>query len=200
MAEAWGDGVTAVYGKQISINHEGLDQPAETEALNRDYYRRADLAGEVLASIEAVLVAQFPNDGFLVEATAAKETLYREKPISGDLCDFEFGLRLGVRPNSRFVFLDEFTAKYRDTAVSVLKNAPSHGQLYEILADMQVDGMHEWARECALQRIAPFHMAALAGDGRRRAALGVYFSKRYPNRNRFSRPGVRLLIRLVFGF
>jgi glycosyltransferase involved in cell wall biosynthesis len=189
-------GVTAVYGKQELIAENGVVLPSRTEHLNRTYYRAGrEMAGPV-SPIEAALLGQFPNNGYLVLSEAARQVGYRSWEAVGDGCDYDFGIRLGTW-GGRFVFVDAFTSQVRMTDRSITSGG-RFGAMYRVVRAMDLPASAEYARTIALRRLAPFAVRDGALDGRRREALGIYLSPHYPAANRVKPQGIYHLLLCVW--
>jgi len=114
--------IIAVYGKQQLIDNDGvIDLPA-SESLNRFYGRTPEAEGMQASSLRSALTQQFPNDGFLVDAQAARSAGYRTDV--GDACDYVFGVDL-ARTGGVFCFVNEFTTYYRFSDSSVTRGRAS---------------------------------------------------------------------------
>ncbi|HXV25108.1 MAG TPA: glycosyltransferase family 2 protein [Alphaproteobacteria bacterium] len=102
--------IVAAYGKQWLMSFDGAVLEQESESLNRFYFRDPGHAGTRLSALEAALVQQFPNDGYMVRSSAARALRYPEEGETDRVswCDFAFGLRLAQ--HGPFHFLNAFTA------------------------------------------------------------------------------------------
>lgn len=176
---AWREhpGATAVYGKQQLIAEDGRVLASETERLNQTYHRTSRDAATELPPIEAALLGQFPNNGYLMLTQAAREAGYRDREIVGDGCDYDFGIRVATL-GGRFVFMDRFTSQVRMTGASVTTSG-RFGTMYEVLRSLELTPSAEYARTIALRRLAPFAVRDGALEGRRREALSIFLSSHY---------------------
>jgi len=111
--------VVGAYGKQMFITDGGEELPGESEILNHEYRRDTMYAGLQHDAILSGIWQQFPNDGYMVKASVAREVWYR--PEYGAGTDFDFGIRMGER--GMFYFIDKYTAKYRKSAHSIGRGA-----------------------------------------------------------------------------
>lgn len=191
LARCW-DGeprLTAAFGKQQIITADGTVLRAESEVLNRDYYRTAQYAGRQRAALWSALVSQFPNDGYMITTAAARETLYSTAPEVGDACDYDFGLRLAASYES-FYFLDKFTAAYRLTPVSI-SSANSCAHLsYDLTRSTQIPAELRGVRDARLRRYAAPAVSAWLRLGEGAKARQVFLSEHYPGRQRWSPRGL----------
>jgi glycosyltransferase involved in cell wall biosynthesis len=108
--------VVGVFGKQRVIDTEGVEVPHQTLSVNRDHLRvgGSKLIGD---GTSAGIFQMFPNDGYLIKTSLAREI--RHDPKWGAASEVDFGIRLGQR--GAFVFVDEFTASYRLSKNSITR-------------------------------------------------------------------------------
>jgi glycosyltransferase involved in cell wall biosynthesis len=106
--------LVAAYGKQYFISNEGAIDMNHSYNINKFYFRTSNKSGLQKSSIEAALLHQFPNDCFMILASAAKAIKWRSYEEVGNGGEFDFSLRLAFE-YSNFFFLDKHTAKYRRT-------------------------------------------------------------------------------------
>jgi glycosyltransferase involved in cell wall biosynthesis len=179
-------GLVAAYGKQQLVATDGTVLHEESRRLNEAYFRASEYAGKRLSSIEAALVQQFPNDGFMVDAAAARRAGYLKAAAAGplDWCDFAFGLALSRE--GEFHFLDAFTANYRMTAGAISTQQYSLRGAYEMVDTVVTPAEALWAKELALKRVAPKAIRYEARYGSWQKALAFYLSQR----QRLSRTGL----------
>jgi len=187
--------LTAVFGKQYIISMTGKILHQESEGLNKAYYRTVEMEGLQPSAIESALLQQFPNDGYMILSSAARRTKYKRESEVGDACDYEFGIRLALAFEN-FYFLNQYTAKYRLTNVSVTSNARTAEYMYPIMQSLTLPESAEHARRLTLERLAPVAIKSYALQGRKKEALNIYFSEFYSSKRRFSLKGIyhRLLI------
>ena len=190
--------LVAAYGKQYIISEDGVIDPNRSEKLNQMFFRTSDRAGLQKSSLESAILHQFPNDCFMILASAAKEIKWRSYQEVGDAGDFDFGLRLSMKyPN--FFFLDKFTAKYRisDVSISNSSNRMIASQSFDIILNTDFPEELSWAKEYELKRESPIAIIELINLGKRRQALDIYFSKYHPFSKRLSLGGIRRLIKAL---
>jgi glycosyltransferase involved in cell wall biosynthesis len=187
--------LVAAYGKQYVISDEGAINIRLSSKLNQYYFRTSDRSGLQKSSVEAALIHQFPNDCFMILASAAKAIKCRADENVGDAVDFDFGLRLSFEyPN--FFFLDKYTAKYRFSKVSISKNTDSTALSFQIILDTDFPEELSWAKEHELKREASTAIVELINMDKKKQALNIYLSPYYPWSKRFSLGGIRRLIKL----
>lgn len=195
---AWSEhpDTTAAYGKQELIAEDGRVLVSETERLNQTYRRTSRDAATELPAIEAALLGQFPNNGYLVLTQAARDVGYRDREVVGDGCDYDFGIRLAAS-GGRFVFVNRFTSQVRMTGSSVTTSG-RFGTMYEVVRSLELPPSAEYARAIALRRLAPFAVRDGALEGRRRNALSIFLSPHYPAMHRMRPRGIyHMLLCLV---
>jgi glycosyltransferase involved in cell wall biosynthesis len=189
--------VDAVYGKQIVITADGTPLLKDSETLNGDYRRIDECEGSVLSPIEAGLLQQFPNDGFLIRTELARQVPLQTRELIGEMCDFDFGVRLGLVAK-RFYFVNQFTAEYRITGVQLSANV-KYEHLFQMVEEYPVPHQSEWARAIALSRLAPQAILEYVATGKRTKALRVYMSPHHRLVRRLSPGGLRRLGVILFG-
>jgi len=189
--------IGAVYGKHMIITADGRPLPADSDELNHYYHRTSRDEGSKLAPIEAGLLQQFPNDGFLVETKLARQIPLQTRDKVGDMCDMDFGVRLGPIAK-RFYFVNQFTAKYRLTSGLTLSANVTPAHLFRRLDEYPVPAESEWGRDAALSRLAPQAVVEYVNLGERKKAMQLYVSKHHPLRRRLSPGGLRRLAAIVF--
>lgn len=175
----------AAYGKQQLTDAAGNVKREATRSLNRSYYRTAKYEGSSASSIRAAVLQQFPNDGYMVRAEAAKQVGY-DHPDTGDACDFAFGVELARQSNGAFYYTDTFTSQYRLSEQSVIRGTGvSDGAYWAVKtvlgripdAVRRDPEVRRWTRE----RI-PVAIMRAAQNGHARDGLTWYFSRYHRHR------------------
>ncbi len=187
--------LTAAYGKQYVISHEGICDLGGSEHLNNLFRRSSKDAGLQKKPWEVGLFQQFPNDGFMITTSAAKAILWRPAKEVGNGAEFDFGLRLGLA-YSKFYFLDTYTAKYRKTSGQSISGSSKDDaalQSYRIIQNVPLPPDAEDARAELLSRFAPRALMQAIRLGKKREAWSIYLSKNHGWSKRFSLGGVRRL-------
>ncbi len=187
--------LTAAYGKQYVISHDGSHDFVTSESFNAAYRRTSEDAGLQSRPWMVGLTQQFPNDGYMIEAKAAKDTLWRSHNEVGYGAEFDFGLRLGLR-YSKFFFVDKYTANYRETVGSSITHSASDDaslQAYRILSSASLPPAAEPLREERLRDLAPLAVRQAARQGKRQEALSIFWSTHLSWRRRISPNGLRTL-------
>jgi glycosyltransferase involved in cell wall biosynthesis len=187
--------LVAAYGKQYFISEEGTIDHNLSSKLNQFYFRTSDKSGLQKSSIEAALLHQFPNDCFMILASAAKAIKCRPYEKIGNAVDFDFGLRLAFE-YSNFFFLDKYTAKYRITKDSISKNTNSTAQSFHIILNTDFPEELFWAKDYELKKEASTAIMELINMGKKKQAIDIYFSQYYPLSKKFSLGGIRRLMKL----
>ena len=191
--------LTAAYGKQHVIAHDGAPDLPASERLNRLYRRTAAQAGLQPHGWEVGLSQQFPNNGYMVRSDAAREILWRSTEEVGNGGDFDFGLRLGLR-YSKFFFLDTYTSQYRLTSGGSISSSTSDDaalRSYWNVARMELPPEAEACRADKLARSAPHAMMQALRHGKKKQAWDIYRSPSHPWRVRLSPGGLRRLLLLL---
>ncbi|WP_055076518.1 glycosyltransferase family A protein [Pseudanabaena sp. 'Roaring Creek'] len=190
--------LVAAYGKQYIMSEEGEVDLEQSHNLNQMFFRTSDRVGLQKSSIEAALLHQFPNDCFMVLASAARAIRWRSYEEVGTGGDFDFSLRLSLE-YSNFFFLDKYTAKYRLSNISVSKSSSDDAaaQAFYLTLNTEVTEDIAWAREHELNRAAPIAILQSINLGKKKQAFDIYFSKYHPLSKRLSLGGMRRLLKLL---
>ncbi len=195
--------LTAAFGKQYVMSHDGVVDLPGSVGLNAAYFRTSERAGMQRNDWEVGLLQQFPNDGYMILTSAARLIRWRREDEVGAGGDFDFGFRLGLNCHG-FYFLDKFTMKYRLTESDSMSNAASSDtalKSYLVLADFKFSSsLAEAIRSRRMAEMAP--RAVMQAVRRRELGLAwrIYWSKAHGWRRRFSLGGARRLLFLLLGF
>jgi glycosyltransferase involved in cell wall biosynthesis len=181
--------ITAAFGKQYLIRMDGVLLQRESEELNEAYQRTSAFVGRQSSAIRSALTAQFPNDGYLILATAARAVRYRDTPDVGDACDLDFGLRLAGAFDA-FYYLDEYIMKYRLTDISVSHSKNYADCIYYVIESASVPAEIEEARRHCLRKYAVSAVHKSIQTGNRQTARRIFLSRNYPAMRRFSPEGL----------
>ncbi len=173
--------VIAVYGKQKIASDEGIIDDDASFAVNKAFHRTSERSGQQ-SPLRAGATAQFPNDGYLVRGDIARNMGYYTGKITRRNPDFLFGLQLGLKFEGRalFWFVDEFTAVYRKSSVSMSRSQiPADGvfegfKLIEqnlLNSALKHGDVQSWLREQI-----PVIIVSAAQTGDWKQSLRLYFS------------------------
>ncbi|TYQ31078.1 glycosyltransferase family 2 protein [Pseudanabaena sp. UWO310] len=190
--------LVAAYGKQYIMSEEGEIDLEQSHNLNQMFFRTSDRAGLQKSSVEAAILHQFPNDCFMILASAAKDIKWRSYEEVGNGGEFDFSLQLGLKYKN-FFFLDTYTAKYRlsRAAMSKSDNDDAAAQSFNIVLNTDVPEELAWAKEFELKRAAPIAILQSINLGKKKQAFDIYFSKYHPLSKRLSLGGMRRLLKLL---
>jgi glycosyltransferase involved in cell wall biosynthesis len=181
--------LAGAFGKQMLITEAGEEQPANSEELNHGFHRDSTRAGLQPDAILSGIWQQFPNDGYMVKASVARDVLYR--PECGAGADFDFGIRMGER--GMFFYVDEYTAKYRISAQSIGRGAGSKTDdcayhAMRILLGLRETYPHYAAEiDTKLRHDAPIGIPMAMNKGKLKEAVNWYFGTYH--RQRILTPG-----------
>ena len=186
-----------VFGKQYLVENDGTPlSQQKSDQLNADYYRVAANAGLQSMPIATGILRMFPNDGYMVDSILAREIGYRSRQEVGDACDTDFGIRFCAAAR-KIWFVDEFTSKYRITAVSVGNSALLTHSTYQMLLDLKVPREAESTLVTARRTAAPGALSAFARLGYTGKALQIFLSHDYPLKKMLSARGVYHLLLIM---
>ena len=190
--------LVAAYGKQYIISEEGVIDMEHSSRLNQMFFRTSDRAGLQKSSLEAALLHQFPNDGFMILASAAKVIKWRSYEEVGNGGEFDFSLRLAIKYQN-FFFLDKYTAKYRLCEFSMTRDLSDDAasQSFNMILHTNFPDHLSSAKDYELKREAPIAIIQLINAGKKKQALDIYFSKYHPLSKRLRWGGFRRLLKVV---
>jgi hypothetical protein len=194
--------LTAAYGKQYVMSHDGHIDLADSEILNRDYLRTPDREGLQQRPWEVGLLRQLPNNGFMVTANAARAILWRSAEDVGYGGEFDFGLRLSLA-YQKFYFLNKYTSSYRQTrggSISSSSKDDAALQPYRIVESVELPDEAAASRPQVLAVLAPIAMMQAIRHGYRNEAWKIYLSANHGWRRRFSPGGLRRLLLLLLSY
>ena len=200
--------LTAAYGKQYVMSHDGAIDLKGSIGLNSAYCRTPGRSGLQRNDWEVGLLQQFPNDGFMILTSVAQSTRWRPERDVGAGGEFDFGLRLGFTCQD-FFFLDRYTMKYRVTKTVSLSNVISSDtalRSYLILEGFDISFLGksirtgEAIRRKRMAEMAPVAMMQSIRLGQRQQAWRIYCSSNHGWRRRVSLGGIRRLFQLLLSF
>jgi hypothetical protein len=129
----------------------------------------------------------------MITAEAARQTRYRnhsqDRLQVGDACDFDFGLRL-TSQYDRLWFLNEYTAMYRLTDVSVGQGRNCQNLAYDLAQAIKVPEDLEQIRQTVLSRYASSAVTRWIELGEPQTALEIFMSRSYSWQQRLSLTGL----------
>jgi glycosyltransferase involved in cell wall biosynthesis len=189
--------VIASFGKQYLTAHEGNILDLESKVLNQRYSKTDDRANKIQRSEWSVLAAQFPPDGYMVRAWAARKTPYRDDPEIGEACDGDFSFRLSTLGD--FFLVGEHISAYRMTKNS-LSSAGLRillGKLYFIIRALRVSVDLEPLRQERLRQLAPVAVNGCLLSAARGRAIKILLGRDYPWRSQFAKGAIQLGLALA---
>jgi glycosyltransferase involved in cell wall biosynthesis len=192
--------VVAAFGKQQVIMPGGSVKKGTTSSINEGYYRTAEYAGRQSSTLRSAIVQQFPNDGYMVRADAAKQVGY-DHPEAGDACDFAFGVGLARQTNGDFYYVDTYTSQYRRSEESVARGEEEGDMAYRalklVLEDLPDDVLQDPLVQKWVRSKAPVAVMAAAQHGHPRDGLKWFFSRHHRPRI-MTLGGIRRLAHLIY--
>ena len=183
-------GVSASFGKQYFLTHEGVVLEHESLLLNKKYFRTDERANQIQPSEWSALVQQFPGDSYMVRTTIARKTRYRNDV--GECGDAEFGWRLWKHGD--FFFVGSYTAADRQNKQGLSASGlPIHlSNLYPVLQYLPVSKELESARVARLKQLAPVAVTGCLLKKARLEAFKILFGSNYPWRRQFLKGVLKL--------
>ncbi|WP_251964086.1 glycosyltransferase family 2 protein [Salinibacter ruber] len=191
--------VVAAFGKQQIINADGHVKTETTHGINEGYYRTAEHEGRQSSNLRSAIVQQFPNDGYMVRADAAKAVGY-DHPGAGDACDFAFGVELARTTQGDFYYTDAYVSQYRHSEESIVRGeevADTAYRAFKIVTEQfsnEVESdpyVKKWLRERAPVAIMMAAQNGFPRDGFR------WFVSRYHRPRILSPGGIRRFLALL---
>ncbi|NCD67815.1 glycosyltransferase family 2 protein [Mucilaginibacter agri] len=170
-----------VYGDQYIIDNDGNLDEKSTILLNSSYFRTKEFEINQLNSIDAAIVQQFPNDGYMIDMPLVKSVKYAPEDSEniGSAIDFYFGLRL-AQTGVKFKYLNKYTTKYRITTVSIERQGSDASyRAFKVLESLPYQGndkLVDYKKLVLQKKVASATMMALKYVGRTEAAK-IYFGK-----------------------
>jgi glycosyltransferase involved in cell wall biosynthesis len=178
------DSVIAAYGMQYVITENGEISPSDTWSHNNHSNRTPGFTGLQRDIVKCALWRQFPNNGYLVQTPLARAIGYRSNQEIGDACDTDFAIRLALaNRSSHFAFVNRYASQYRllpSSARTAHNNCWKAYDEFQKLAELTPE--QRQARDLLLRKIAEQSVVDNAFHGRRKRALGIFFSSFYPGR------------------
>lgn len=188
--------LTGAFGKQYVMSHGGVIDLRASEELNRVYRRTPETAGLQPEPWRVGMSQQFPNDGYMILAEAARAIRWKSKEDVGYGGEFDFGLRLGLT-YTKFFILEKYTCKYRlseGASISSSSKDDAALQSYRIMKSLELPARMEDCRADQLQRSAAPAILQAIRHGQRREAWTIYWSRNHGWRRRLSPGGARRLL------
>ena len=177
------------YGKQMFISDAGEELLPYTEQMNHDFRRDSNYAGLQPDAVLAGIWQQFPNDGYMVKTAIAREVGHTREFRSAS--EFDFGIRMGER--GEFYYVDEYTAKYRESNESIGRSAGGknddsayHGMRILSRA-LKTNPQYETELVKVMKDLSPMSIRMGANTGHLDEAIGWYFGPYH--RHRILSPG-----------
>ena len=191
MSDCWLNhpNLVACFGKQHIVNMAGEVLQMPSQNLNDGYYRTEQYAGLQPSALWSALVAQFPNDGYMILTEVAKTIRYRDTANVGDVCDYDFGLRVAAAYTS-FFFLNQYTAVYRLTERAVSTGNNHSDLVYQLIEALNLPEDLEETRQDLLERYACPAINRWLTISDKASAYRVYTSSSYPWSKRLSPRGL----------
>jgi len=198
MSDCWINhpNLVVCFGKQSVSNMAGEVLQTPSQKLNDGYHRAGKYAGLQPSALWSALVAQFPNDGYMVLTKVAKTIRYRDTADVGDACDYDFGLRIAAA-HIPFFFLNQYTAMYRLTERSVSTSNNYSHLVYQLIETLNLPEDLEGIRQERLARYASSAINRWLTLSDKASAYRVYTSSSYPWSKRLSPRGLMQAILLA---
>jgi glycosyltransferase involved in cell wall biosynthesis len=190
--------VVAAFGKQQVVDAEGNVQWDTTRAINEGYYRVCEHDGRQASALQSAIVQQFPNDGYMVRAAAAKEVGY-DRPGVGDACDFAFGVYLARQTGGDFYYTNTYTSQYRLSEESIARGGggdAAYQAMKLVLDELPEEVTSDPTVQDWIRRKAPVAIMVAAQQGHSWDGLRWFFSQYHRSRT-MTLGGIRRLFHLI---
>lgn len=186
--------LTAAFGKQYVMSHDGIRSEEQSEKLNKSYFRTAEFEGVQSPSWLPGLRQQFPNDGFLVQTEAARQI--RWDPSAGNAGDYYFAIQLCTRFDGIY-FLNRYTMSYRLTRGSISDSQrDAIYRSYDFLERLELPADAEPLRRQKLREFAPGAAVQALRTGNRARAMQLFWGENYSWKSRLTFRGLVNLAQL----
>ena len=173
--------IKIAFGKSYVMSEDGIINYKDSEKSSNYYFKNKKYEGSVLSSVEAGIIQQFPNNGYIIDAELAKSTPWRTKATYGKLgngCEYDFGLRIGLTGAKMFL-IDKYLVKYRDTELSFSSNSDSAYKSYIILKNTKIAPKYNQIKNIALTRKVSLGLVQAIKFGEFKDANAMFFSKNH---------------------
>ncbi len=174
--------IKIVFGKQYLMSDSGTIDYENSPQLNEYYYRTEKYEGSKLPSVEAGIIQQFPNDGFMMNSELAKSIPWRKTSVIGDLgngTEMDWSIRIGLA-EPKMYFVNKYVALYRLSEVSMSLDADDSAyKAYLILENLTVDSKYKKMLQLAKRRKSKFAVRQAILLNYDKDALRIFFSKYY---------------------
>jgi glycosyltransferase involved in cell wall biosynthesis len=174
-------GAAAVYGKVTIVDVGGNVDAAATAEGNHAFGRTLEKVGTQFSSLAAAVDGQIPHNGFLVRANLARAVGYKGRDEVGDVCDYDFGIRLALASaGAPFVFVDHDASACRRWGGQISVASRSGIFAIDILNRLEPKSTEDKAAvRRAVVRHAAIALCEHARAGNRMAALRLLGSGAY---------------------
>ncbi|MRI02110.1 glycosyltransferase [Kriegella sp. EG-1] len=174
--------IQIAYGKCYIMSDGGTINESESKLANDYFYKKKEYEGSILSPLEAGIIQQFPNNGYMIDSKIAKEVKWRTETEYANLgagCEFDFGIRLGQQ-GFKMYFINKYLVKYRITAISSsTSSTDSAYKSYLILENIEVKAEYQKMKNIALQRKAPKAIMEAIKHNQPYDARRIYLSKNH---------------------
>jgi len=185
----------AAFGLQYITDEHGVRLKPESERTNRAYFRTKEHEG-LVDGFFAGAVSMFPNNGFLIDAAAARRVGYDAKGDAGSAVDYYFGHRFG-QLRLPMVFVNRYTATVRMTPGSESRVATAdnaYQRMSFLMTNLRYSDLNP-EMLASIRHHLPFAIANAASLGKPGTGWKWFFSP-YFRRLLFTPKGVKCAIRL----
>jgi glycosyltransferase involved in cell wall biosynthesis len=188
--------LTAAFGHQIWISHDGVEDLSGSPRGNAAYHRTPDRAGLQPHDWEVGIAAQFPNNGYMIQTEIAQAVRMRSQEQVGTAVDYDFGLRCSLNYHG-FYLVNKYTAKVRATeGGSISGSLESSAALfsYHGLNSLPLPTEAESLRAKRLADLAPRAMMQAIRLGEIHDAWKIYRSPSHGWKTRLTPGGIKRLL------
>ncbi|WP_405410821.1 glycosyltransferase family 2 protein [Maribacter sp. Asnod1-A12] len=173
--------IKIAFGKSYVMSENGVIDYKDSEISSNYYYKNKKYNGSVLSPIEAGIIQQFPNNGYIIDAELARNIPWRTKTSYAKLgngCEYDFGLRIGLT-GAKMYFIDKYLVKYRDTEISFSSNSDSAYKSYVVLKNTKTAPKYNRIKNIALTRKVSLGLVQALKVGQFKDAIAMFFSKNH---------------------
>ncbi|WP_372753011.1 glycosyltransferase family 2 protein [Mariniflexile sp.] len=176
--------IEVVYGKQYLMSDSGEIKYDKSPQLNEAYFRSAAYEGSKLSPIEAGLIQQFPNNGFMMDTALARRVPWRKTSEIGDTgngTEMDWSIRIGLA-EPKMYFVNKYLALYRLSEVSMSQNSDDSAfKAYLMLERLNLEPKYSPIQKLALKRKTQLAIRQALFLNKTKDAFRIFFSKYHTN-------------------
>lgn len=172
--------IQVVFGNQYLMSDSGEIKYKNSPQLNGFYFRSEEYEGSKLSSVEAGIIQQFPNDGFMMDTELARRVPWRKTSNIGQIgngTEMDWSIRIGLA-EPKMYYVNKYLALYRLSEVSMSLNSDDSAfKAYLMLKALSIDAQYQPMLELALKRKTQLAIRQAISLNETKEAFRIFFSK-----------------------